>query len=157
MFVPEELKIRPATTRFEPMNSGSKRVVDGRRGNPPTGRCTAKTDWDLWPLPLPRRTDFTRQQQDVVVVGADLLRLRIGLAPPDPPPRRPFSPAFPRAVERKRSGPGTFRRLARAPASTRRARSGVHSPPLHLWREREGERVGELPVGLAAACAKGLL
>jgi hypothetical protein len=26
-----------------------------------------------------------------------------------------------------------------------------------IWREREGERVGELPVGLAAAGARGLL
>jgi hypothetical protein len=133
MFEPEDLKIRAATTRIEPMNSGSKRAVDGRRGNPPMGRRTAKTDWDLWPLPLPRRTDFTRQQQDVVlVVGADLHRLRIGLVPPDPPPRRPFSPAFPRAIERKRSGHGTFRHLARAPASVRRPRSEVHSSPLHL-------------------------
>jgi hypothetical protein len=135
MFEPEDLKIRAATTRFEPMNFGSKRAMDGRRGNPPMGRRTTKTDRDLWPLPLLRRTDFTRQQQDVVlvvVVGADLHRLRIGLAPPDPPSRRPFSPVFPRAVERKISGPGTFRRLARAPASARRPRSGVHSPPLHL-------------------------
>jgi hypothetical protein len=61
---------------------------------------------------------FTAQQQDVVlvvVVGADLHRLRIGLVPADPPPRRPMSPAFLRAVERKRSGPETFRGLARAP------------------------------------------
>jgi hypothetical protein len=132
MFVPDELKIRPATTRFEPMNSGSKRALDGRRRNPPMARRTGKTDWDLWALALPRRTDFTRQQQDVVVVAADLLRLGIGLAPPDPPSRRPFSPTLPRAVERKRSGPGTFRRLARASASARRARSGVHSRPLYL-------------------------
>jgi hypothetical protein len=132
MFEPE---IRAATTRIEPMNSRSKRVVDGRRGNPPMGRRTGKTDCDLWPLPLPRRTDFTGQQQDVVlvvVVGVDLHRLRIGLVPPDPPPRRPFSPTFTRAAERKRSGPGTFRRLAPAPASTTRPRSGVHSRPLHL-------------------------
>jgi hypothetical protein len=132
MFVPDALNIRPATTRFEPMNSGSKRALDGRRRNPPMARRTGKTDWDLWALALPRRTDFTRQQQDVVVVAADLLRLGIGLAPPDPPLRRPFSPTLPRAVERKRSGPGTFRRLARASASARRARSGVHSRPLHL-------------------------
>jgi hypothetical protein len=44
MFEPEDLKIRATTTRFEPMNSGSKRAVDGRRGNPPMGRRTAKTD-----------------------------------------------------------------------------------------------------------------
>jgi hypothetical protein len=98
MFVPDELKIRPATTRFEPMNSGSKRALEGRRRNPPMARRTGKTEWDLWALALPRRTNFTRQQQDVVVVAADLHRLGIGLAPPDPPPRRPFSPPLPRAV-----------------------------------------------------------
>ena len=98
MFVPDELKIRAATTRFEPMNSGSKRALDGRRRNPLMARRTGKTEWDLWALALPRRTDFTRQQQDVVVVGADLHRLGIGLAPPDPPSRRPFSPLLPRAV-----------------------------------------------------------
>jgi hypothetical protein len=99
MFEPE---IRAATTRIEPMNSGSKRAVDGRRGNPPMRRRTAKTDCDLWPLPLPRRTDFTGQQQDVVlvvVVGADLHRLRIGLVPPDP---RRVAPSRPRSREPSR-------------------------------------------------------
>jgi hypothetical protein len=44
MFEPEDLKIRAATTRIQPMKSGSKQGVDGRRGNPPMGRRTASTD-----------------------------------------------------------------------------------------------------------------
>ena len=86
------------------MKFGSKQGVDARRGNQPMRRRTASADWDFWPLRLPRRTGLTAQEQDVlldVVVAADLHRLRIGLVPTDPPPPRPMSSEFQRAVERK--------------------------------------------------------
>jgi hypothetical protein len=109
------------------MKSRSEEGVDAPRGKQRMRRRTASTDCDLWALRLPRRMGFTTHELDVllfVLLAADLHWLQIGLLPADPPPRRPMSPDFQRSVERKRSRPGTFLGLARAPASAISSRGG---------------------------------
>jgi len=97
---------------------GPCRVVDARhatgavRWHDVAAALRGERDLPRTGLERPIRAD----DLDFVFFTPDRDRRGLPLPTTDPPPRRPFSPAFPRAVERKRSGPGTFRRLARAPA-----------------------------------------
>jgi hypothetical protein len=77
MVAPEDLKIRAATTRIEPMKFGSEEGIDAPRGRQRMRRRTASMDCDFWALRLPRRTGFTTHELDVLLVvllAADLHR-----------------------------------------------------------------------------------
>jgi hypothetical protein len=79
------------------MKSGSEEGVDAPRGRQQMSRRIASTDCDFWALRLLARAGFTAHELDVLVVvllAANLHRLRIGLVPADPSPCRPMSPEF---------------------------------------------------------------
>jgi hypothetical protein len=119
--IPKEQKIWAATRRIEASNSRSEDVVHAPTGKAHMRRRKASEQLDLWALRLPPRTGLSADELDVlhfVLLVADLDRLRIGLPPADPPPRRPISLDFDRhvrarEVDRELSSVWHRRRLTR--------------------------------------------
>jgi hypothetical protein len=94
-FVPEEGKIYGPRVSSEGEKSGSEDVVDGRSGGRRMRRRRiASTELDMSVLAPPPHTGLLLHRLVVVhlrLLAVEVHRIRIGLLPADPTPRRPRS------------------------------------------------------------------